>query len=151
MNAAQNAVDDFDNAFLLVLAFEQRAAHAVDGLALLVHHVVVFEDVFAGGEILRFDGLLRGRDALGDHLAFDRHVFFHAQPQHQVLHALAAENAHQVVLQREIEARAAGIALASGASAKLIVDAARFVAFGADDVQAAQLHHFVVLLLRSAP
>ena len=54
---------------LLVLAFEQRAAHAVDGLALLVHDVVVFEQVFAGGEVLRFHGLLRGGDALGDELA----------------------------------------------------------------------------------
>ena len=52
------------NALLLILAFEQRAAHAVDGLALLVHHVVVFEDVFARGEVLRLDGLLRGGDAL---------------------------------------------------------------------------------------
>ena len=53
---------------LLVLAFKQLAAHAVHGLALLVHHVVVFEHVFTGGEVLRFDGLLRGGDALGDQL-----------------------------------------------------------------------------------
>ena len=79
-------------------------------------------------------------------LRLDRHVFFHAQPQHQVLHALAAEDAHQIVLQGEIEARAAGIALASGASAKLIVDAAGFVPLGAEDVQAAERDHFVVFL-----
>ena len=48
---------------LLVDAFEQLAAHAVDRLALLVHHVVVFEQVFAGFEVLRFDGLLRLRCA----------------------------------------------------------------------------------------
>ncbi len=95
--------------------------------------------MFAGGEILGFDGLLRGRDALGDHLAFDRHIFFHAEAQHQVLHAMAAEDAHQVVLQREIKARAAGIALASGAAAQLIIDAAGFVTLRADDVQAAEL------------
>ena len=59
----------------------------------------------------------------------------------------AAEDAHQIVLQREVEARAAGIALASGAAAQLIVDAARFVALGAQNVQAAQLDHFVVFLL----
>ena len=81
----------------------------------------------------------------------DRHVFFHAQPQHQVLHALAAEDAHQIVLQRKIEARAAGIALPAGASAQLIVDAPRFVPLGAEDMQAAQRDHFVVLLARSRP
>ena len=68
MKAAEHALDHLDDALLLILAFEQRAAHAVDGLALLVHHVVVFEQVFAGCEVLRFDGLLRGRDALGDQL-----------------------------------------------------------------------------------
>ena len=84
-------------------------------------------------------------DALGDQLRFDRHVLFHAEPQHQVLHALAAEDAQQVVLQREEETRAAGIALAAGAAAQLVVDAPRFVPLGGDDVQAAQRDHFVVL------
>ncbi len=78
-------------------------------------------------------------------LRLDRHVLFHAQAQHQILHALAAEDAQQVVLQREEETRTAGIALAAGASAKLVVDAAGFVAFGGHDVQAAERDHFVVL------
>ena len=77
-------------------------------------------------------------------LRFDGHVLFHAQAQHEVLHALAAENAQQVVLQGEEEARAAGIALASGAAAKLVVDAPGFVALGAHDAQAAQAGHLVV-------
>ena len=133
------------------IAFEQLAAHAVDGLALLVHDVVVFEQVFAGFEVLRFDGLLRGCDALGDQLRFDRHILFHAEAQHQVLHALAAEDAQQIVLQREVEARAAGVALAAGAAAQLVVDAPRFVPLGADDVQAAERDHFVVLRVGLRP
>ncbi len=64
-----DAFDDLGNPFLLILAFQQLAAHAVDRLALLVHHVVVFEQVLAGGEVLRLHGLLRGGDALGDELA----------------------------------------------------------------------------------
>ena len=137
-NDSHDAAHHVQDALLLVAALQQLAAHAVDGLALLVHHVVVFEQVFAGVEVLRFDGLLRGRDALGDQPRFDGHVLFHAEPQHQVLHALAAEDAQQVVLQREEEARAAGVALAAGAAAQLVVDAARLVPLGADDVQAAQ-------------
>jgi len=34
------------------------------------------------------------RDPPRDQLALDRHVFFHAQLQHEVLHAMAAEDAH---------------------------------------------------------
>src|SRR6185295_13672225 len=42
------------------------------------------------------------------------------------------------------EARAARVALAARAAAQLVVDAPRLVALGADDVQAARLHHLVV-------
>jgi hypothetical protein len=42
----------------------------------------------------------------------------------------------KIVLEREIEARRARVPLPSGAAAQLIVDAPRFVPFGADDVQA---------------
>ena len=50
---------------------------------------------------------------------------------------LLGEDAHQVVFEREIEARCAGIALAAGAATKLVVDAARLVALGAQDEEAA--------------
>ena len=73
-------------------------AHAIDGLPLLVHHVVVLEQVLTSGEVLRFDRLLRGRDTACDELRLDRHVFFHAEPKHQILDALAAEDAEQIVL-----------------------------------------------------
>ena len=57
----------------------------------------------------------------------------------QVRHPLLGEDAHQVIFQRQVEARSSGIALAAGASAQLIVDAAGFVAFGAKDEQTAQV------------
>src|SRR5207245_840808 len=59
--------------------------------------------------------------------------------------ALAAEDAHQIVLEREKKARGAGIALAAGASSQLIINAPRLMAFRAEDVQAAERDHFVVL------
>ena len=127
----QNAFDDFADACLLIITFDQAAAHAVHRLALLVHYVVVFDDVFAGSEVLRFDGLLGGRDSLGDHLALDRHIFFHAEPQHQVLHALAAKDAHQIILQRQVKASRPGITLPSRSPTKLIIDTPRIVPFRA--------------------
>ena len=56
------------------------AAQRVDVLALLVHHVVVLEEVLADGEVLRLDLLLRALDRLGDHPVLDRDAFFHAEP-----------------------------------------------------------------------
>ena len=130
--------------FLLVEPFQQLPAQAVNRLALLVHHVVVFEQVFAGLEVLPFDGLLRCLDAPRDHLRLDGHALFHAQPLQQVRHPLLGEDAHQIVFQRQVEARCAGIALTAGASAQLVVDAARLVTFGAEDEQPAEIDDFVV-------
>ncbi len=135
---------------LLVDAFHELAAQTIDGLALLVHDVVVLEHVLAGLEVLRLDGLLRGLDALGDHAALDGHALFHAEALQQGGDPLAGEDAHEVVFEREEEARGAGIALTSGAAAKLVVDAAGLVAFGAEDVEAAGGDDGIVLLLRGA-
>src|SRR6185312_16654925 len=52
-------------------------------------------------------------------------------------HALRAENAHEIVLQRQEKLRSAGIPLPAGPAAQLIVDAAAFVPLGADDVEPA--------------
>jgi hypothetical protein len=54
------------------------------------------------------------------------------------LNPLTAEDAQQVVFQGEVKARGAGVALAAGPAAQLVVDAAALVAFGAQDVEAAQ-------------
>ena len=71
-----------------------------------------------------------------EHLALLR-----AEPVHQLRDALGAEEAHQIILEREEELCGAGIALAARAPAQLPVDAPRLVALGSDDVQAAVLHH----------
>ena len=108
-----------------------------DDLALVVHHVVELEDVLADVEVARLDLLLRLFERLVDPGMDDRLVLLQAEPLQHRVHALGAEDAHQIVLQRQEELRAAGIALAARAAAQLIVDAAAFVPLGADDVEAA--------------
>ncbi len=135
-------------AFLVLeldLALEDLAAQRVDVLALLVHHVVVFEEVLADGEVLRLDLLLRALDGARHHAVLDRHAFFHAELLHQAGNAIRAEDAHQVVFERKIEAGGARIALTAGAAAQLVVDTPRFVPFGGDDVQSVERDHLVVL------
>ncbi len=111
----------------------------VDDLALLVHDVVVLEQVFADVEVVGLDLVLGVGDGAGDQAVLDGLALFHAEAGHQSLNALGAEDAQQVVFQRQEEARRAGIALAAGAAAQLIVDAPALVALGADDVEAAGL------------
>ena len=69
----------------------------------------------------------------------DGDVVLEAEALHQPGDPVAGEALHQVVLERQVEARRAGVALAAGAAAQLVVDAPRVVALGADDVQAAGL------------
>src|SRR5882724_6739634 len=86
-------------------------AQLVDRLPLLVHHVVVFEQVLAGLEVPPLDLLLGPLDRLRDHVVLDRLALLHAQPAHDPLDAVGAEDAHEVVFERQVEARGAGIAL----------------------------------------
>ena len=61
--------------------------------------------------------------------------------------AVEREEAQQRVFKREVEAAGAWVALTACASAQLVVDAAAFVAFCTDDVQAACCDHLVVFCL----
>src|SRR5262249_53772099 len=112
-----------EHALLLALTLQDVAAEAVDDLSLLVHHVVVFEEVLADLEVARLHALLGGADGPGDQLVLDRLAFLHAQPLHDALDARGPEDAEEVVLEGEVEARGARIALAAGAPAELVVDA----------------------------
>ena len=89
----------------VVATLEDLAAQRVDRLALLVHHVVVLEDVLALIEVAAFDLLLRVLDRARHHRRLDRHVLLETEALHEAGHAIEAEDAEQVVLQRQVEPR----------------------------------------------
>src|SRR3954471_20922996 len=129
-----------------VLAVEDAIADLVDDLALLVHHVVVLEDALSDQEVLLLDLALGRLDLLREHLRVERLLLARllvdgTETIEDPVDPVAREQAHEVVLGGDVEARLAGVALAAGAAAKLVVDAARLVALGAEDEQAAGLHH----------
>ena len=104
---------------------EDVVALLVDHLALVVGDVVVLEQLLADVEVARLDLALRALDAARDDAGFDRLAVGHLQPLHDRAHAVAGEDAHQRIVQRQVEARGARVALAAGAAAQLVVDAAR--------------------------
>src|SRR5215207_8246096 len=134
-----------------VLALEDAVAVLVDDLALLVHHVVVLEHALADEEVLLLDLALGVLDLLREHLRLDRLLLAAladgAETIEDAVDPVAREQAHEVVLRRQEEARLAGVALAAGAAAQLVVDPARLVALGADDEQAARLEDLLTALL----
>ena len=82
---------------------EDLVAQRVDHLALRVHDLVVLEDVLADLAVLLLDGGLRPLDRLGDHLRLERHVVGQGLAHHPVDGA-GGEQAHEVVLERQVEA-----------------------------------------------
>ena len=136
-----DAVDDFGadagDGIRDVLRRHQLGALLVDHLALVVGDVIVFEQVLAQVEVVGLDLALGALDLAREHVALDHFAFLHAGRLQPALGALGvAEDPHQVVFERQVEAARARIALAARTAAQLVVDATRFVAFGADDVQA---------------
>src|SRR5690606_27799209 len=99
-------------------------------------------------EVVGLDLALRLFDLAREHVRLDDLAFLHAGELQQALGAVrVAEDAHQRVFHRQIEARGTRITLATGAAAQLVVDAARLMPLGADDVQAARGHDLVMALL----
>src|SRR6185312_12929823 len=68
-------------------------------------------------------------------------------PLEKIRDPLFGEDAHEIIFERKIKARGAGIALASGAPAKLVIDTPRLVPLGAENVQASCGDHFVMIRL----
>ena len=126
---------------------QQFVALGIDDLALVVVDVVEIQQVLADVEVVRFHLALRLLDLAADQPILDDVVFLHADQLHRLLHPVGSEDAHQVVFKRQVETRGAWITLATRTAAQLVVDAARLMALGANDMQAAGGDHVVVALL----
>src|SRR5204862_4839565 len=98
-------------------------------------------DVLAGDEVLLLDLLLGVLDLVREDLRLHRLVVRQLEALHDVVDPVAGEEPHEIILAGEVEARLAGVALAAGAAAKLVVDAPRLMALGAEDVEAAGPAH----------
>src|SRR4029079_6887430 len=116
---------------------EDLVPFRVDRLALAVDHVVELDDPLAHVEVEALDPALGALDRLADEAALDRDVVLEAHPLHQARDPIRGEPLHQVVLEGQVEAGGAGVALAAGAPPKLVVDPAAVVPLGSDDVETA--------------
>src|SRR6266508_3027127 len=129
-----------------VLALEHLAPLGIDHLTLHVQDVVVLEDILPRDKVLLLDLLLRVLDLLREKPGLHGLVVGHLEALHDPEDPVAGEEADEVVLTREVEPRLAGIALAPRAAPELVVDAPRFVALGAEHVEAAEVDDALVEL-----
>ena len=122
-----------------IVGIHQLFTLFVNDLALVIHDIVELEKVFTDFEVAFLNLLLGFFKRFIDPGVHDGFAFFEAEFFQHVIDALGAEDAHQIVFQRQEKLRCAGVALASGTAAQLVIDASAFVTLGADYVKAASL------------
>ena len=113
-------------------------ALGVDHLTLLVDDRVVLEHMLAHVEVVSLHAHLGRLDRFVQPRVLNRNAFLNTQTTHQPLHPFATETAHKLVLERDVEARGARVALSRATPAQLVVDAACLVPFSAQNVKAAE-------------
>ena len=118
-----------------------------DRLALIVDDVVELQQVLADFEVALFDAALRGFERLVHPRVDDGLAFLDAEAAHDGVEAFGGEDAQEIVFEADVEFRLARVALAAGPAAQLVVDAAAFVALGAEHVEPAGVERDALLAL----
>src|SRR5579859_261533 len=72
------------HALVQIGAFEYGAAVGIDHFALFSDHIVVFDDIFTGIEVVALYAGLRLFDEARDEATFERHIFVHARDLHHL-------------------------------------------------------------------
>ena len=75
----------------------------VDHSTLLVHHIIVVEQVLTDTEVVLFHLLLCILDRLGDERMLQHLAFLESKAVHEASHLLGSKLTHQVVFQRHEE------------------------------------------------
>ena len=140
-HAGAHFVEHVQHVQLQAFAEERMVAALVDHRPLAVHHIVILQQALTDAEVVLLHLLLRALDARRHHPVLDHFAFLQAHGVHQLRDALAVEQAHQIILQRDIELRRTRITLTTGTTAQLTIHPAAFVFLRADDGQTARLLH----------
>ena len=109
----------------------------VNNLTLLVHNIVILQDMLTNAEVTCFNLLLRIFDGLGNQAVFNRLIILHAQLIHDASNIITAEQAHQVILQAQEEFGRTGVTLTGATTAQLVINTTAFMTLGTDDMQTA--------------
>ena len=98
-------LDGFEHQVLDVMAFQDVTADRIDRFALAVHDIVEFQQVFADLKIMRLHPFLRVLDGHGQPRVFEHLAFLHPQLVHDPHDPVGGEQAHQIVLERNVKPR----------------------------------------------
>ena len=116
------------------LTHEECVTTRVDTLALDVEDIVVREHVLACVKIQFLDALLRLLKRARYHRIINGFILGNLEGAHDALDDVGCEYAHERIFERDEELCLPRVSLSPAATAELIVDAARLVPLGPDQV-----------------
>ena len=82
-----------------IFPVQNTSSLGVDDFSLLIHDIVILQDIFTGSEVSALYFLLRIFDGLRQHLGFDSLVSRRRQLLHHNLNPLPAEKTDEIVVQ----------------------------------------------------
>ena len=124
--------------FLQIQTVQHLKALFIDQLTLLIHYVIVKENVLTSAEVFAFQTLLRIFNGFRKKLNLKGLIFIHTKTVCKAKHPIGAEKTEQIVFQRKVEGRITGVALTAASAAELVIDTAGFVALGTQNVKTAR-------------
>ncbi len=107
-----------------ILGIQNGIALLINHFTLVVGYVVILQQLLAHVKVARLNLALCALDAARHNAGFNGFTIGHLQAVHDGLDAITGEDAHQRVIQTQIEARRAWVALAAGTATQLVVDTA---------------------------
>ena len=111
----------------------------VDGLSLLVHYVIVHEELAPYIEVELFHPFLRRLYGLGQQSMLDIFALLESELFHEPAYPVGAEEAEKIILEGKVKGAAPGIPLAAASAPKLVVYAPGFVPLRADDLETSKI------------
>ncbi len=136
----------FEDELLDALAFQNILPHSVEGMTLVIHDLVVFENVLANQEVAFLDLSLSLADGLGKHRMLDGIPLLHAEFAEDLERGGPCEHLHQIIIETQEEPGGPLVSLSTGSTSQLVVDPSRVMPFSSDHVQATKLLGRLVIL-----
>ena len=127
--------DHLINGTAHVLSIQDTTTLAVDNLSLIIHNLIVLQQVFTNTKVVTLDLLLCFLNCTGKHLMLNLLTIRNTHCVEHIDQFFRTEQTHQIIFQRNIETGFTRISLSTGTSTQLIINTTGFMTLGTNDFQ----------------
>ena len=128
------------------LSVQNTTSFLINDLSLLIHNLIVFQQILTDSKVIALDLLLCFLNRTGEHLMLDLFSVLYTQCVEYTHQTFRTKQTHQIILQRNIETGFSRISLSSGTSAQLVVNTSGFMTLCTDDLKTSGLSCSIIQL-----